>query len=242
MLKNDEFKIFYYSKLLQSYLYNDEIYKKVNQGCYDLYIFDQYFIAILINFINDYILIDCPYQDLDVKPKLSELVNYIRINADYKDKDTKIKYYEIFNNLIVNLNKLNYEVTYIEDWILSELIARTEIKLKQTISYDQYYKYEEFVKKSLGYDFIYLTYLSDEIDEIAFNDNIELLANDEFYFASLNDFILNCPILLNNTTFLNRVKKILEYNHHHIERTNSLKTRKFIKKQIKKHIKTLDNF
>ena len=240
MLKNEETKVYYYSKLLQSYLYNDEIYKNINQGCFDAYVFDLYFIALLIDYVETYTSLDSPYRDLTIKTRLYNLINHIRMDAKYSNMEIKKYYYDIFNDLIIKLNQTDEE-TNIEEWILTELVVRTEIKLKRIISYDKYYEYEDFVKRSLGYDFIFLTYLSDEINDDMFNESIELLANDEFYFASLNDLLLNCPILLSNATFTKRTKKVLEYNLNHIDNSNPLKIRTFIKKQINKHIKNLKN-
>ena len=195
MLKNEETKVYYYSKLLQSYLYNDEIYKNINQGCFDAYVFDLYFIALLIDYVETYTSLDSPYRDLTIKTRLYNLINHIRMDAKYSNMEIKKYYYDIFNDLIIKLNQTDEE-TNIEEWILTELVVRTEIKLKRTISYDKYYEYEDFVKRSLGYDFIFLTYLSDEINDDMFN-----ASNWSFTIASVA--ILFPGIKINNNTKIN---------------------------------------
>ena len=125
------------------------------------------------------------------------------------------------------------------EWVFHEITIRTDVKLGRQISYKKYKKYEEFVRKSLGYDFILLTYLSDEVDEETFDNSIESLANDEFFFASLNVIIKQCPELLQFPIFKTRVKKVIDYNRKHTDifRDEPLETKIFIIKQNNKHYK-----
>lgn len=238
MFDNETVRTYYYTKFLQSCLYDDDIYKGARNGSYDFYIFNSDFLAILINYIAIYVDTDYAYSDLDVKDRLYTLINYIRNNAVYQDDDTKKYYCDIFNDLVLKLNQMSSDSSNYE-WVFHEITIRTDVKLGRQISYKKYKKYEEFVRRSLGYDFILLTYLSDEVDEETFDNSIESLANDEFFFASLNVIIKQCPELLQFPIFKTRVKKVIDYNRKHMDifRDEPLETKIFIIKQNNKHYK-----
>lgn len=236
MFDNDKIRSYYYTKFLQSYLYNDNIYKAVFNGDFDNYIFDEDFLNIAFNYIEVYTEIN--YADLNVKEKLYDLISYVRNKADYDNQKTKKFYYDIYNTLILKLNQMD-DNSLVEFLILNEMFIRTKIKFGRKISYHRFKHYEEFVRRSIGYDYILLTYLSDEISEEDFDANIETLVNDEFYFASLNALIEQCPELLKETTFRKRVKKVLECNRKSIDifHSKSIKNKLFIIKQNNKHYK-----
>lgn len=236
MFDNDKIKTYYYTKFLQSYLYNDNIYEAVFNSNFDNYIFDEDFLNIAFNYIEVYTEIN--YADLSVKEKLYNLISYIRNKADYDDEKTQKFYYDIYNTLILKLNRMDNN-SLVEFLILNEIAMRTKIKFDNEISYHRFKQYEEFVRRSIGYDFILLTYLSDETSEETFDNNIESLVNDEFYFASLNALIEQCPELLKEITFRKRVKKVLEYNRKNIDlwSSKSIKKKIFIIKQNNKHYK-----
>lgn len=238
MFEKEELKIYLYTKFLQSYLYDNEICAAVERGDYDSYVFDSSFLCVLINYIMIYA--NNTYADLDIKNNIYTLINYIRFKNHYPDADTKKYFYNIFNDLILKLNTMSNEKSK-EIWVVGEFIIRKDIKPNKQISYEEYKEYEKFVKISIAYDFILLTYLSDKVDEKKFDDNIEAMANDEFFFASLNAIIKQCPELLRFPIFKRRVKKVIDYNRKHMNilRDDSLENKIFVIKQNNKYYKNL---
>ena len=238
VFENEDIRNYYFIKFLQSYLYDDEIYQNAKKGYYDIYIYNNDFLAILINFIEVYLDSEYAYSDLSIKPKLYEIINYIRHNANYADEDTKKYYYDVFNDFLLRLNQMDNNITNYE-WVLYEISIRVDIKLPKQITLNRYEKYENFVRQSLGYDFILLTYLSDEVDEKTFDDSIESLANDEFFFASLNVIVKQCPEVLAYPCFKERVKKVIAYNKANLNlfRDDALENKIFIIRQNRKYLK-----
>ena len=125
------------------------------------------------------------------------------------------------------------------DWIINEYVLRTDSKLGNQISLKKFKMFESFVRESVGYDFLLLTFFVDDVDEKMFDESIELLANDKFCLASLNAVIKQCPKLLSETIFKRRVKKILEYNRKNIDikSNRSLSEKLFVIRQNSKHYK-----
>ncbi len=238
VFENEDIRNYYFIKFLQSYLYDEDIYQNTKKGYYDIYIYNNDFLAILIDFIEVYLDSEYVYCDLKIKYKLYDLINCIKYESNYADEDTKKYYYEIFNDLLIRLNKMDNDISNYA-WVLHEISIRKDIKLFKPMSYHRYKKYEDFVRQSLGYDFILLIYLSDEVDEKTFDDSIETLANDEFFFASLNAIVKQCPKILKYPCFKERVKKVIAYNkvNSNLFRDDTLENKIFIIKQNRKYLK-----
>ena len=237
MLEKEEIRYYYYTKFLQSYLYDEEIYEKVRNGFFDFYVLNEEFLMILINYIELYANNE-GNSDLIVKDKFYFLIDYIRYKVNYQDDEIRKYYHNIFNELIIKLNLMDKSNSYL-DWIINEYVLRTDSKLGNQISLKKFKMFESFVRESVGYDFLLLTFFVDDVDEKMFDESIELLANDKFCLASLNAVIKQCPKLLSETIFKRRVKKILEYNRKNIDikSNRSLSEKLFVIRQNSKHYK-----
>lgn len=237
MLEKEEIRYYYYTKFLQSYLYDEEIYEKVRNGFFDFYVLNEEFLMILINYIELYANNE-GNSDLMVKDKFYFLIDYIRYKVNYQDDEIRKYYHNIFNELIIKLNLMDKSNSYL-DWIINEYVLRTDSKLGNQISLKKFKMFESFVRESVGYDFLLLTFFVDDVDEKMFDESIELLANDKFCLASLNAVIKQCPKLLSETIFKRRVKKILEYNRKNIDikSNRSLSEKLFVIRQNSKHYK-----
>ena len=239
MFENKTIIEYYYTKFLFSYLYDDEIFNNAKKSIYDFYIFNDDFLSILVSFIEMYVSRQYAYSDLSIRKRLYELISYIKYNAEYDDENVKKYYNEIFYNMIIKLNRYK-ESQDNYSWIIKEYQIRKDTKIGSKITLEEYEKIEKFVKKSLGYDFILLTYLSDEVDDKTFEGTLESLSNDEFCFASLNIIIKQCPEFLDIPLFNERVKKLIKYNRKNFKslKDESLKNKVYIIRQnIKYSIK-----
>ena len=203
----EEFNEYFYSKFYQCLLYDEEIYNYSLKGKYDFYIFNSTFFEVFINLSHHLIKLDVVEES--IKDKIHSLISYIRNKAIYDDSETKKYYYDLFNKLIIslNINKFNDG----EEFYLHEIAKRFNC-IGKKINSNDFENKKEFVKRSLGYDFIFLLYHTDEVDEETFDKSIYCLLNDEYYFASLNAILYEYPELLKNETFKRRVKKVIELN------------------------------
>ena len=132
MLEKEEIRYYYYTKFLQSYLYDEEIYEKVRNGFFDFYVLNEEFLMILINYIELYANNE-GNSDLMVKDKFYFLIDYIRYKVNYQDDEIRKYYHNIFNELIIKLNLMDKSNSYL-DWIINEYVLRTDSKLGNQIS------------------------------------------------------------------------------------------------------------
>lgn len=203
----ENFEEYFYTKFCQCLLYDDEIYHQALQGDYDFYLFNQQFLDIFIDLI-DY-LIEMKFIDEERKDRLYILISYIRDNAIYETIEAKKYFYEIFNDLIVNLNMECFDNS--DDYYYREIAKRFNCAGKK-ISFKDFQNKKNFIKKSLGYDYIILILHLEEMDEETFDSALDDLLNSEYYFASLNAILYEHPKILENETFKRRVKKVIELN------------------------------
>ncbi len=203
----ENFEEYFYTKFCQCLLYDDEIYHQSLQGDYDFYLFNQSFLDIFIDLI-DY-LIEMKFIDEERKDRLYILISYIRDNAIYETIEAKKYFYEIFNDLIVNLNMECFDNS--DDYYYREIAKRFNCAGKK-ISFKDFQNKKNFIKKSLGYDYIILILHLEEMDEETFDSALDDLLNSEYYFASLNAILYEHPKILENETFKRRVKKVIELN------------------------------
>lgn len=203
----ENFEEYFYTKFCQCLLYDDDIYHQALQGDYDFYLFNHSFLDIFIDLI-DY-LIEMKFIDEERKDRLYILISYIRDNAIYETIEAKKYFYEIFNDLIVNLNMECFDNS--DDYYYREIAKRFNCAGKK-ISFKDFQNKKNFIKKSLGYDYIILILHLEEMDEETFDSALDDLLNSEYYFASLNAILYEHPKILENETFKRRVKKVIELN------------------------------
>lgn len=203
----ENFEEYLYTKFCQCLLYDDEIYHQALQGDYDFYLFNHSFLDIFID-LTDH-LITKKIIDETRKNKLYTLISYIRDNAIYETTEAKKYFYEILNDLIVSLNMEKFDNS--DDYYCREIAKRFNCAGKK-ISYKDFEDKKSFVKKSLGYDYIFLILHLEEMDEETFDSALDDIINNEYYFASLNAILYEHPKILENETFKRRVKKVIELN------------------------------
>ena len=211
---SSEIQKYFYLKFILYYLYNDEGYKKTLDGKYDFYIFDDAFLNVLSNLISFFSQNNI--FETKEKDKAYMLLSYLRDKSKFDNLEVKKCYYDFINDLIIQLNcqqKNGNDAFYI-----IEMLKRKFCKKKMTIK--EFQEKKKIVKKSLGYDFIFLIYHCDNIKEESFDNSIKsLLDNSEYYFASLNSIIDECPELLKDETFSRRVEKVLNLKKEQISST-----------------------
>ena len=198
----DDYETYFYTKFIQSLMYNDEIFLSALKGNFDYYIFSEEFLTILEDFMANLIAKNA----LDNKNRVYEIIAYVRKNAAFNDIDVKKRWYNFFNNLIVMLNQYPYSCSI--GYYLFEYTKRCN----KRINLQNFDQIKHLVQKSLGYDFLLLVINSDELDEETFDNSVEELINNEYYFASLNAILYEYPELLQNEIFRRRVKKVITLN------------------------------
>lgn len=198
---------YFYTKFFECILYDDEIYDNTLHGKYNFYVFDINFLAVFINILEHFINLNILEEKR--KYKIYSLMSYIRNNAIFDSIETKRYYCNIFNEFIIKLNTKKIDGS--EEFYLNEIAKRFSYNDKK-LRRQTYEKKKAFVEKSLGYDFLFLIYHLDEVDEETFESSVDSLLNDEYYFASLNAIIYEFPEILENETFKRRIKKIINLN------------------------------
>ena len=203
----ENFDTYFYSKFYQCLLYDDEICYQALHGKYDFYLFNQTFIEVFIELT--YQLINLKTIDETRIDALQYLISYIRHNAKFEDQETKKYFYDIFNDLIIKLNIGCFD--NIDDFYSHEIAKRFNCAGKK-INLREFENRKKFVKKSLGYDYLFLVIHLETSSEELFNSLLDDILNNEYYFASLNAILYEYPELLEIETFKRRVKKIVEIN------------------------------
>lgn len=209
----DGYSNYFYDKLIQAFLYSDLVYEDVKKGKYDCYILSTDFVAEFIYLIESYV----DYQILDENSleKVYTIIAYIKEKANYVDAGAKSYYHEIFNELILSLirSKNNNVAIFFKNEKRKRLNGLEKIVNFRKSSQEVI----EFLKESISFDFVFLIYHTEIIDENEFEKELDSLMLDEFYFASLNAILYECPEILENEIFRKRVKKIIELNKKNIK-------------------------
>ncbi len=231
MLNDKKIRDYYFNRFLMSYLYNDTIYECVLGGTYDHYIFSKSFLKVLDEYVESYAVNNNCVCDVDsVKNKLYNLINYIRFEHSYENMEEKKLYYSFLNNLLSKLN-LSKSIYY-PFLMLIEFMFRTNIILKRRIPLYKYNMYNDFVKKSIGYDFIVFNLLISNTTDQSFDDFLINNGDNLFFLISLNSIICVCPQILQNELVIDRIKKVLAYNQKDIDNKHLTKEQKLIKLQV----------
>lgn len=209
----DGYSNYFYDKLIQAFLYSDLVYEDVKKGKYDFYVLSTSFIAEFIYLIESYI--DYKILDENLLNKIYTMIAYIKENANFVDKETKSYYHEIFNELILELIQSKDTDTSI--FFKNEQRKRLN-GLEIIVNFGKSsQEVIDFLKESISFDFVFLIYHTEIVDEIEFEKEIDTLMLDEFYFASLNAILDECPEILKDEIFRRRVKKVIELNKKNIK-------------------------
>lgn len=206
-MSKEELNGYLYVKFIESYMYNDELYRKVKKGEYDSYIFNEDFIEILIDFVNDF----CESEILDLRKRteIYDLLLYIGQRAQFENLETKRYYIDKFNELIRKLNTL--QDRNVDSFYESQIGVRLNLAGKK-ITFEECERYKELVQESLGYDFIFLVNHTELVSQEDFDEQLESFVGDNYYFYSLNQLLYEKPELFNDEVFKSRLKKIIKFN------------------------------
>ena len=208
MIKTIELANFSIIKLIQSCLFNDDMYYNILHNIYDEEVFTPDFIYSLQSQIEIICRLGI-YEETQIE-RLYGIISYIRNHAEYENKEQKETYFAIYNDMILQLNK--YQETSSNQFYLREAVKRFHVKPNTVLKEANFEMYKELTKESLGYDFAVLNYSLEFETEESFQQNIEDFSLDIFYFASLNAILTEFPELLDAVTLRKRVKQVIQLN------------------------------
>lgn len=195
-------------KLMQSSLFNEQMYCNLLHGMYDSEVFTLDFIYSLQSHIEEITKLGL-YEEEQIN-RLYGIISYIREHAEYENQEQRKEYFLIYNDMIVSLNK--YEEMNSDNFYIREAMKRFHVRQNVMLKPNDFQKYKILVKESIGHDYTVLNYSLEFESEETFQQNIDYFSLDMFYFASLNALIIELPQLLDAVTLRRRVKQVVELN------------------------------
>lgn len=235
---------YFYYKMVQAIIFDDELMELVKKGHYAGDIFNDHFLSALIEF-TEYMAKNNYLED-EFKNNLLILINYIRFGFNdnylfddiYDDKFSKV---EMYKSVIQDLNELIRMINVSDgsksmDFYLDESEKRL-LMANEEINIDDYLILRKRVIIYIPNDFLVLnSSISEENNEYFYKNNFFDFSLKEEYCYSLSALIIENKNLINNKNFRERTNKILSYN---IETEDYKDTTLKEKNKIKKQSKTL---
>ncbi|MEG2322641.1 MAG: hypothetical protein RSB71_04095 [Bacilli bacterium] len=220
-----------YNKLIQALIYDEKTFILMNEQLLNDYLEDPNFII----YFRDYLLKMLIAGNLE-QPEVSKIqtiINWLRINYIYNSKEEKHEYYEIFNDLIISLNAHKENS---DDFYLKEIDKRFDPKFIMHLNNEQFAKYKNIIKKSLGLDFYILLHSLEVTTQDEYIDEfVPMYTLNSYYFMSLNAMIKENTNILQSKELLKRIKIMLENNKINKMTNKKIKEKVFLLRQNKRY-------
>lgn len=190
------------------------------------------------------------YEDIfdeQIENNIVKIVSYFRDDYVFENQKEKELIYDICNDIIIKINSKTYIVNEdkLKQHILAEYKARGFNITKKLIEGIESIpeSYFELVKDFNYCDFRILVYTSFLVSDEDFNEfQNDFFSKNPFFINSLNILLDECPSLLENTQFKNRIKICLKSFKEYID-TNDVydnKGKALANKRYKIYMKKLE--